>query len=173
MHSPCIRVDSLLSVREYTAPIHSTSSHPNTSLLRARWTPARVLRQSHIGRQIPGAHLLTQAVRGATSTRSACTLRVERPRRTVVHFFPHPRPPDTHSHLSQWSGMLMDGGRWTWGRGVAGGGGRARVGAHLKKGARTLSRSLCLSVPVPLSLSLSVSSLARSLSGHVCVRAHA
>ena len=100
MHSPCIRVDSLLSAREYTAPIHSTGSNPNTSLLRARWTPARILRHSHIGRQIPGAHLLTQAVRGATSTRSACTLRVERPRRTAVHFFPHTRPPDTHSHLS-------------------------------------------------------------------------
>ena len=101
MHSTCIRVDSLLSAREYTAPIHSTGSHPNTSLLRTRWTPARILRCSHIGRQIPGAQLLPQAVRGATSTRSACTLRVERPRRTAVHFFPHTRPPDTHSHLSQ------------------------------------------------------------------------
>ena len=101
MHTPCIRVDSLLSAREYTAPIHSTGSHPNTSLLRARWTPACTLRRSHIGRYIPGAQLLPQAVRGATSTRSACTLRVERPRRTAVHFFPHTRPPDTHSHLSQ------------------------------------------------------------------------
>ena len=101
MHSTCIRVDSLLSAREYTAPIHSTGSHPNTSLLRACWTPARILRHSHIGRHIPGAQLLPQAVRGATSTRSACTLRVERPRRTAVHFFPHTRPPDTHSHLSQ------------------------------------------------------------------------
>ena len=92
MHTPCIRVDSLLSALEYTAPIHSTGSHPNTSLLRACWTPARTLRRSHIGRHIPG---------GAASTRSACTLRVERPRRTAVHFFPHTRPPDTHSHLSQ------------------------------------------------------------------------
>ena len=92
MHSTCIRVDSLLSAREYTAPIHSTGSHPNTSLLRACWTPARTLRRSHTGRHIPG---------GAASTRSACTLRVERPRRTAVHFFPHTRPPDTHSHLSQ------------------------------------------------------------------------
>ena len=101
MHYPCIRVDSLLSAREYTAPIHSTGSHPNTSLLRARWTPACTLRRSHIGRYIPGAQLLPQAVRGATSTRSACTLRVERLRRTAVHFFPHTRPPDNHSHLSQ------------------------------------------------------------------------
>jgi len=101
MHCPCIRVDGLPSAREYTAPIHSTGSHPNTSLLRARWTPACTLRRSHIGRYIPGAQLLPQAVRGATSTRSACTLRVERPRRTAVHFFPHTRPPDTHSHLSQ------------------------------------------------------------------------
>ena len=101
MHYPCIRVDSLLSTREYTAPIHSTGSHPNTSLLRACWTPARILRLSHIGRQIPGVQLLPQAVRGATSMRSACTLRVERPRRIAVHFFPHTRPPDTHSHLSQ------------------------------------------------------------------------
>ena len=101
MHYPCIRVDSLLPAREYTAPIHSTGSHPNTSLLRARWTSACTLRRSHIGRYIPGAQLLPQAVRGATSTRSACTLRVERPRRTAVHFFPHTRPPDTHSHLSQ------------------------------------------------------------------------
>jgi hypothetical protein len=101
MHSPCIRVDSLLSTREYPAPIHSTGLHPNTSLLRACWTPARILRRSHIGRQIPSAQLLSQAVRGATSTRRACTLRVERPRRIVVHFFPHTRPPDPHSHLSQ------------------------------------------------------------------------
>ncbi len=101
MPSLCIHVDSLLSAREYTAPIHSTGSHPHTSLLRACWTPARILRCSHIGRQIPGAQLLPQAVRGATSTRSACTLRVESLRRTAVHFFPHTRPQDTHSHLSQ------------------------------------------------------------------------
>ncbi len=101
MHHKCIHVDSLLSAREYTAPIHSTGSHPNTSLLRACWTSTRKLRRSHLGRQIPGAQLLPQAVLGATSTRSACTLRVERPRRIAVHFFPHTRPPDTHSHLSQ------------------------------------------------------------------------
>jgi hypothetical protein len=101
MHSPCICVDSLLSAREYPAPIHSTGSHPNTSLLRVCWTPARTLHHSHIGRHIPGAHLLPQAVRGATSAYSACTLRGEHPRRTAVHFFPHTRPPDTHSHLSQ------------------------------------------------------------------------
>ena len=101
MHYPCIRVDSLLPAREYTAPIHSTGSHPNTSLLRACWTPARTLRHSHTRRHIPGAQPLPHAVRGATSTCSACTLRVERPRRTAVHFFPHTRPPDTHSHLSQ------------------------------------------------------------------------
>jgi hypothetical protein len=101
MHSPCIRDDGLLSAREYTAPIHSPDSHPNTSLLRARWTPARILRPSHIGRHIPGTQLLPQAVRGATSTRSACTMRVESPRRTAAHFFPHTRPPDTHSHLPQ------------------------------------------------------------------------
>jgi hypothetical protein len=100
MHSLCIRVDSLLSARECTAPIHSPGSHPNTSLLSAPWTPARMLRPSHIGRHIPGAQLLPQAVRGATSARIACTLREESPRRTGVHFFPHTRPPDTHSHLS-------------------------------------------------------------------------
>ena len=98
MHSPCIRVGSLLSAREYTAPIHSTGSHPNTSLLRARWTPARILRPSHIhhGRYMPGQ--LSPAACGATSMLSACTLRVERPRRNAVHFFPHTRPPDTLSH---------------------------------------------------------------------------
>ena len=48
---------------------------------------------------MPGQLLL--AACGATSMRSACTLRVERPRRNAVHFFPHTRPPDTHSHLSQ------------------------------------------------------------------------
>ena len=98
MHYPCIRVDSLLSTREYTAPVHSTGSHPNTSLLRARWTPARILRPSHIhhGRYMPGQ--LSPAACGATSMLSACTLRVERPRRTAVHFFPHTRPPDTLSH---------------------------------------------------------------------------
>ena len=48
---------------------------------------------------MPGQLLL--AACDATSMRSACTLRVERPRRNAVHFFPHTRPPDTHSHLSQ------------------------------------------------------------------------
>jgi hypothetical protein len=57
MHSLCISVDSLLSAREYTAPLHSTGWHPNTSLLRARWTPAHILGPSHTqyGRFIPGA----------------------------------------------------------------------------------------------------------------------
>jgi len=98
MHSPGIRVDSLLSAREYTAPIHSTGSHPNTSLLRARWTPARILRPSHIhhGSSMPGQ--LSPAACSATSMLSTCTLRVERPRRTAVHFFPHTRPPETLSH---------------------------------------------------------------------------
>ena len=101
MHYPCIRVDSLLSAREYTAPIHSTGSYPNTSMMRACWTLARILRRSYIhhGGYMPGQLLL--AACGATSMRSACTLRVERPRRNAVHFFPHTRPPDTHSHLSQ------------------------------------------------------------------------
>jgi hypothetical protein len=95
MHSPCIRVDSLLSAREYTAPIHTTGLHPHTSLLRARWTPACILRPSYIhhGRNMPGQ--LLPAACGATSMRSACTLNAERPRRTAVHFFPHTRPPDT------------------------------------------------------------------------------
>ena len=47
MHSLYISVDSLLSAREYTAPIHSPGSHPNTSLLRARWTPARMTPLAH------------------------------------------------------------------------------------------------------------------------------
>jgi len=41
---------------------------------------------------------LLPAACGATSMRSACTLRVERHRRTAVHLFPHTRPPDTLSH---------------------------------------------------------------------------
>jgi hypothetical protein len=86
MHSPCIRVDGFLSACEYTSRIPSTGSHPNTSLLCSHWTPTRTLRLSHIR---------------ATSARSACTLCAELPRRTAVHFFPHTRPPDTHSHLSQ------------------------------------------------------------------------
>ena len=88
--------------RKYTTPIHSPGSHPNTSLLRARWTPARIMRLSHIkyGRLIPGAQLLPAAC-GATSAHSSCKLIAERPRRTAVHFFPHTRPPDTHSHFSQ------------------------------------------------------------------------
>ena len=100
MHYPCIRVDSLLSAREYTAPIHSTGSYPNTSMMRACWTLARILRRSYIhhGGYMPGQLLL--AACGATSMRSACTLRVERPRRNAVHFFPHTRPPDTHEHSS-------------------------------------------------------------------------
>mgnify|MGYP000657389161 CR=1 FL=1 len=98
MHSLCIYVD--LSAREYTAPIHSPGSHPNTSMMRACWTLARILRPSHIhhGRSIPGQ--LMPAACCATSMRSACTLRIERPRRTAVHFFPHTRPPDTHAHSS-------------------------------------------------------------------------
>jgi hypothetical protein len=98
MHSPCILVASLLYAREYTAPIHSTGSHPNTSLLRARWTPACTLRPSYIhhGGYMPGQ--LLPAACGTTSIHSACTLREERPRRTAVHFFPHTRPPDTLSH---------------------------------------------------------------------------
>jgi len=99
MHSPCIYVDGFLSAREYNSPLHSPGSHPNTSLLREPWTPARILRPSHI------LHGLTEqlmpAACGATSVRSACTLRAERPRRTAVHFFPHTRPPDTPSHFSQ------------------------------------------------------------------------
>ena len=99
MHSPCIYVDGFLSALEYTAPIHSPSSHPNTSLLRARWTPARILRPSHIHHG--STEQLMPAVCGETSVRSACTLRAERPRRTAAHFFPHTRPPDTPSHFSQ------------------------------------------------------------------------
>jgi hypothetical protein len=100
MHSPCIRVHSLLSAREYTAPIHSPGPHPNTSLLRVRWTPARILRLSHtFGRLIPSAQLLP-ATRGATSAPGSCKSCAVRPRRTAVHFFPHTRPPDTHSHFS-------------------------------------------------------------------------
>jgi hypothetical protein len=41
---------------------------------------------------------LSPAACDATSMLSACTLLVERPRRTAVHFFPHTRPPDTLSH---------------------------------------------------------------------------
>ena len=98
MHYPCIRVDSLLSAREYTAPIHSTGSYPNTSMMRACWTLARILRRSYIhhGGYMPGQ--LLPAACGTTSIHSACTLREERPRRTAVHFFPHTRPPDTLSH---------------------------------------------------------------------------
>ena len=100
MHSPCIYVDGgFLSARAYTAPIHSPGSHPNTSLLRARWTPACILRPSHIHHGL--TEQLMPAACGATSVRNACTLRIELPRRTAVHFFPHTRPPDTHSHFSQ------------------------------------------------------------------------
>ena len=100
MHSLCIYVDGFLSAREYTAPIHSPGSHPNTSMMCACWTLVRILRPSHIhhGRSIPGQ--LMPAACGATSVRSACTLGTERPRRTAVHIFPHTRPPDTHAHSS-------------------------------------------------------------------------
>ena len=66
--------------------------------MRACWTLARILSVSHIhhGRSIPGQ--LMPGACCATSMRSACTLRIEHPRRTVVHFFPHTRPPDTPSH---------------------------------------------------------------------------
>jgi len=97
MHSLCIRVDSLLSAREYTAPIHSPGSHPHSREVFARDGRPH----AYCVPRIPGAQLLPQDVRGATSAPSACTLRVERPRRTAVHFSPHTRPPDTHSHLSQ------------------------------------------------------------------------
>ena len=98
--APCTLYASASIVYCPRAPIPSPGSHPNTSLLRARWTPARILRLSHIhhGRSIPGQ--LMPAACGATSVRSACTLGAERPRRTAVHIFPHTRPPDTHSHLS-------------------------------------------------------------------------
>jgi hypothetical protein len=36
MHSLCISVDSLLSAREYTVPIHSTAPHPRGILLEWR-----------------------------------------------------------------------------------------------------------------------------------------
>jgi hypothetical protein len=89
MHSPCISVDSFLSACEYTAPIHSTGPTLNTSLLRVRWTPTRILRLSHtFGCHIPGV------------LRSSCKLRMVRQRRTEAHFFPHNRPPDTHPQFS-------------------------------------------------------------------------
>jgi len=99
MHSLCIRVDILLS-----AQVHHT--HTLSRLAPEHFSATRTLdARTHTA---PLAHrtphsrpqLLPHAVRGATSTRSACMLRVERPRRTAVHFFPHTRPPDTHSHLS-------------------------------------------------------------------------
>jgi hypothetical protein len=99
MHSLCIRVDILLS-----AQVHHT--HTLSRLAPEHFSATRTLdARTHT---VPLAHrtphsrpqLLPHAVRGATSTHSACTLRVERPRRTAVHFFPHTRPPDTHSHLS-------------------------------------------------------------------------
>ena len=113
----CICVDSSLSTCVFLSPCtlyasasivycpRASTPHPytlpartRTLLYCARWTPARILRPSHIhhGRSIPGQ--LMPAACGATSMRTACTLRVERPRRTAVHFFPHTRPPDTHSH---------------------------------------------------------------------------
>ena len=89
MHYPCIRVDSLLSAREYTAPIHSTGSHPNTSMMRACWTLARI------------PSLLADYGSGpATSAYGSCKPYAARPRRTAAHFFPHTRPPDTHAHSS-------------------------------------------------------------------------
>ena len=98
MHSPCVRVDGFLSAREYTSPIHSTGPHPNTSLLRVRWTPARILRLSHTcGRSVPDVQLLP-AARGATSAHSSCKPCPVLPRRTAVHFFPHTRPQDTDTH---------------------------------------------------------------------------
>jgi hypothetical protein len=101
MYSLCISIDSSLSACKYTSPIHSTGPHPNTSLLHARWTPARILRLSHTcGRLIPGAQLLP-AARGATSAHVSCKPCAVRPRRTAVHLFPHTRPPDTHSHFLQ------------------------------------------------------------------------
>jgi hypothetical protein len=70
--------------------MHSILSQPHTSLLRANWTLARIPRllATH------GLHLITGT---ATSAHGSCEQRPVRHRRSVAHFFPHTRPPDTHA----------------------------------------------------------------------------
>jgi hypothetical protein len=69
--------------------MHSTVSQPNTSLLRACWTLARIPRL-----------LATYEFGTATSAHGSCKPRAVRLRRIAAHFFPHTRPPDTHAQFS-------------------------------------------------------------------------
>ena len=91
--------DTVTAIRNYQVP--------STRLAPEHFSAARVLdARTHTASL---AHQTTHSRRTASATSCAwCDLdaqrlhlRVERPRRTAVHFFPHTRPPDTHSHLSQ------------------------------------------------------------------------
>ena len=73
--------------------MHSTVSQPNTSMMRASWTLARIPRL-----------LATYEFGTATPAQGSCKPCAARPRRIAPHFFPHTRPPDTdtdtHAHFS-------------------------------------------------------------------------
>ncbi len=75
------------------ASMHSTVSQPNTSMMRASWTLARIPRL-----------LATYEFGTATPAQGSCKPCAARPRRIAPHFFPHTRPPDTdtdtHAHFS-------------------------------------------------------------------------
>jgi hypothetical protein len=85
-----ISVDYIsVHLRTQNAHMHSTVSQPNTSMLRARWTLARIPRL-----------LATYEFGTATSAHGSCKPCVVGPRRIAAHFFPHTRPPDTHVQFS-------------------------------------------------------------------------
>ncbi len=77
--------------------LRAGACRPREELARSFTSPP----QPDLDHALLFARSLLPAACDATSARSACTLRAESPRRTAVHFFPHTRPPDTHSHLSQ------------------------------------------------------------------------
>ena len=64
--------------------MHSTVSQPNTSMMRARWTLARIPRL-----------LATYEFGTPTPAQGSCKPCAARPRSIAAHFFPHTRPPDT------------------------------------------------------------------------------
>ena len=78
-----------MRLRFRTAPLHSTVSQPNTSMMRACWTLAHIPRL-----------LATYGSGTATLAHGSCSPCVVRPRRNAAHFFPHTRPPDTHIQFS-------------------------------------------------------------------------
>ena len=73
--------------------MQSKRSQPYTSMLRACWTLARILRLL----ATYGLHLIPGI---ATAAHGSCKPHVVRLRRNAVHFFPHTRPPDTQAQFS-------------------------------------------------------------------------